>query len=104
MRYACEQGPHEVKILEQCIRSRRPIPDKIANAPELEVGLEFYYFAFRDLGTCRSIGFSLGPIPWTAMNDYALSNRLFGNDKESFIDLMMELDGLYLKWQGDIKH
>lgn len=82
---------------------RMPIPKKIANAPSLFFGLEFYYLAFRDLGTCRQIGFSLGPIPWTAINDYAISHNLTDGNKETFIELILELDSRFLEWRERTK-
>lgn len=53
---------------------RMPIPKKIANAPELRLGLELYLTAYFDLDSCRSLGMEAGQIPWTAVEDY--SDRL----------------------------
>lgn len=46
------------------------IPPVFHNAPELLPGLDFYFIAFQALNSCRSIGMSLGPIPWTAIVKY----------------------------------
>jgi len=77
-----------------------PLPGKIANAPDLEFGLEFYFFAFKDLNTCRSSGFALGNIPWTAINDYAFSNRLSGVARDDFFFIMDAVDAEYIEWQN----
>lgn len=63
-------GPHEQDLIKLCIQQKRPLPDFIANAPELKPGLEFYIEAFWELHTCRSIGMDVGPIPWTAVQTY----------------------------------
>lgn len=54
------------------MRSGRPLPDAIANAPELLPGLELYYEAFMHLHTDRRYHMG-GPsnIPWTAIIRYA---------------------------------
>jgi hypothetical protein len=41
-----ELGPHEQAIAKQAMRAGQPLPDRIANAPELEVGLQLYLQAF----------------------------------------------------------
>lgn len=35
-------------------------------------GLELYLNAFWDLNSCRQIGMDVGPIPWTAIQKYAI--------------------------------
>jgi hypothetical protein len=39
-------------------------------APEIGA-FNFYIEAFRELSTCRSSGFGLGPIPFTAIVEYS---------------------------------
>lgn len=34
-------------------------------------GLEFYWVAWTRLTTCRAFGMAAGPIPWTAIQEYA---------------------------------
>ena len=34
------------------------------------LGLEWLWFAYWDLNTCRSIGMDVGQIPWTAVMQY----------------------------------
>ena len=49
-----EQGPHEVMIAQQSVRMGQPLPARIANAPELMLGLQVYLQAFFDLDSERS--------------------------------------------------
>jgi hypothetical protein len=89
-----EQGPTEKTIIETCIRERRPLPDAIAKAPQLFMGLELYYVAYLDLSSCRSIGMAEGPIPWLAIYDYA---QRLGMDEEQRDDLLFFVQSLALR-------
>lgn len=91
----------EKKILEQCYRERLPIPDKIANAPDLYLGLDLYYSAFLDLSTCRSRGFGeLGEIPWTATLRWAEVHELDEEQRDSLFHHIRAMDDVYLKFQA----
>ena len=92
-----ELGQHEQSIAKQAIRSGQAIPDRIANAPELEMGLQLYLQAFFDLDSERTHGMSLSPIPWTSIAAYA---RAFEFDEEQTEDLfyfVRKLDSEHLK-------
>ena len=79
------------------MREKRPLPKKIQNAPELMLGLEFYFNAFDDLSSCRGIGFGLGPIPWTAMVQYCEEYDVVdASSQEDFFHYIRELDNVYL--------
>jgi hypothetical protein len=52
--------------------------------------------AFEQLTTCRAWGDIPGPIPWTAINDWAIANDLSGSDKQDFILIIMATDNSYL--------
>lgn len=69
--------------------------------PEPDITDEFFLGAFWQLGTCRSIGMGPGPIPWTAIKDYALHHRLEPDVTQAFIQIITALDGRYLKWVAD---
>lgn len=78
------------------MREGTPLPQRIQNAPQLAFGMQMYFSAFMDLTSCRQIGMSLGPIPWTAVNDYAL---YLGLDEEQSEDLHLfvrALDNEYM--------
>lgn len=81
------------------IRERRPIPEPIRNAPELGPGLEFYLSAFWDLHTCRQIGFGVGPIAWTATQEYAKIVCESPEEINDFHYLIKGLDNKYLEWR-----
>ncbi len=84
-------------ILEQARKQNLPIPDKIRNAPFLLPGLHFYYQAFLDLSTCRPLGMSEGPIPWSAINTYAERHELTDDDYDRFFILIRVMDVAYLE-------
>jgi len=71
--YDLEQGKTEEVILRQCVRERLPIPDAIANAPEMGHGLDFYLAAYVELSSCRVQD---GLIPWTAIANYCIAHDL----------------------------
>jgi hypothetical protein len=95
-----EQAPVEQRIIQQCTREGLPLPKKIANAPQLGLGLELYYDAFLELNSCRASGWGLMPIPWSAIRDYA---ETFDLDEEQFEDLyyyVRVMDTEFMKWHA----
>jgi hypothetical protein len=95
--YLLDMGPHEETIAKQALRMGNPIPDKIANAPELEIGLHLYLQAFLDLDSERSHTNGLTAIPWSSVARYA---EAFGFDDEQTEDLhylVRKLDSEHLK-------
>lgn len=91
-------GKIEGQLIRQSLNARLPLPDRIANAPQLFPGNERYYDAFCQLSTCRN----QGAIPWTAINDYA--NRMKFDD-ERYDDLLYfvrEMDVVYLAHQEKV--
>ena len=77
------------------MREGRKLPAKIANAPELRMGLELYYDAFRELTTCRASGWSLGPIPWLAMREYAVAFQFSEEQSNWLYYLVRQMDEAY---------
>jgi hypothetical protein len=63
---------------------------------EPEIGPFYFYLeAFHEIGTARSLGFGIGPIPFTAIAEYC---KLFQiEDFEEFHYLMRRLDHVYLE-------
>ena len=59
--------------MAQCFREGLPLPERIANAPALGLGLEIFYIGFHDLSSSRSVGMDIGPISWQTINDYCRS-------------------------------
>lgn len=96
MTYELEQGPTEDLIVDQALKARAPIPEKIANKPELLPGLAFYYEAFNALSSCRDMQFGVGRIPWTAANDFSLRYRMNLAEFERLWDLICRVDSVYI--------
>lgn len=88
-------GEHEEKLIEQMVRDGAPLPDHIQNAPTLTNGLQLYYNAFQDLSSCRAIGMSLGPIPWTALDQFCERYEIDGDQREDFFYHVSTLDEAY---------
>lgn len=95
-----EQGATEQAILRQCAQLKLPIPDAIANAPILTEGLELYFMAFLDLTTCRNQGMGDGPIPWTAIKDWAMYYGLNELQTDDLFYMIREMDAAYLDYRA----
>lgn len=90
-------GKDAARIIKECNRRRKPLPKTIREAPELRHGLGLYYEAFNELDTCRSFGMGVGPIPWSAVQEYALT---YGYSTEQADDLhffIQRMDVAYRK-------
>ena len=96
-----EQGPTEKVIIQQCVRQGLPLPDRIANAPELLLGLDFFYSAFMDLTTCRGTGYGTeGPISWLSILDWANEYGVEGEQREDLFYHIQKLDEVYLTFKA----
>jgi hypothetical protein len=73
------------------------MPDRIANAPELQMGLQLYIQAFFDLDSERSHGAGLTQIPWTRIRDYAEAAELDEEQTEDLIFFVRRLDAEHIK-------
>ena len=74
-----------------------PLPDAIANRPTLNDGLFFYWQAFADLSSDRSLGMAEGPIPWSAMDRYGYRHDIWGDEFDRLVYIIRGLDSEYLK-------
>ena len=97
--YVLEQGPVEKGIIKQALQQGLPIPKKIQNAPNFPFGLDLFYIAWEELGTCRPTAFGVGPIPWTAIHDYCLAHEIEGDQREAMFYHVSQLDETYIKHQ-----
>lgn len=95
-----EQGKSEAAIIAMARKTGMPLPDKIANKPELIGGLEIYWKAFVELSSDRQIGMAEGPIPWSSMNMWAIRHGIYGDDFDRFIAILRSLDEAYLQKQN----
>lgn len=92
-----EMGPIEQTIIRQAVQAGHPLPDRIANAPELQEGLQLYLQAFFDLDSERSHATAPTAIPWSSVQYYASS---FDFDEEQTEDLhffIRRMDSEHLK-------
>lgn len=67
--------------------------------PELAPWLQEPWGAFWKLSKCRQIGMGVGPIPWTAINDYSIRYGIAGDEFEEFEAHIDALDSAYLEHQ-----
>lgn len=96
MLYELQQGAHEAKIVEQAQKLGMPLPAVMANKPRLLMGLDFYWRAFWELSTDRDIGMAEGPIPWTAMNQWAIRYNIVNYEFDRFVILIKGMDSVYI--------
>ena len=88
-------------IIQRCYRDRLPLPNRIKNAPDLWLGLEFFYVAFLDLDSERPTGWNIGRIPWSAIDRYASYLGLIDPDDEQRGDLfylVRSLDSAFVEY------
>lgn len=89
-------------MIKQAEAFGEEIPEHIANAPELDIGLRIYYEAFLDLSTCRPLGMQEGPIPYTSITAYF--HQLVCMDSEQHwagVRIIQAMDGAYMKFRND---
>lgn len=94
-------APKERGIVEQAYRMGKPLPDNIANAPELLLGLDLYFTAFMDLTTERPIGYGEGPIPWSAVRRWCHEHAIIGEQLEDMHYHIRKLDSVYLDHRAE---
>jgi len=85
-------GESEQRIIKQAIRAGNPIPDRIANKPDLMIGLDLYLMAYFDLSTERPPSMTISPIPISKMKEYALYWNLEFEQTEDLIYLIRRMD------------
>lgn len=76
------------------------LPERMQNAPRLMLGLELYWSAFWDLTTCRTTGWSVAPIPWSAMREYVEVYELDEEQAESLFYLIRSMDNAYMDYRA----
>lgn len=79
------------------MRVGQPLPDRIANAPELKPGLQLFLQAFFDLDAERTHALTLTPIPWTSIKAYADAYALDEEQTEDLLFLVRRMDDAHLK-------
>ena len=82
-------------------RGRRTghISQEILDAPELQIGLELYWIAFCELGTCRPSAMAgVAPIPWTAVEQWADKEELDEEQNQRLHLILGRMDKAYSEW------
>jgi hypothetical protein len=79
-----------------------PLPERIANKPDVLIGLELYYVAFSDLTSCRGQGYGTeGPISWLTINQYADLQGFEGEQRQDLFYFVQHMDVVYLQYKTD---
>lgn len=84
-----------------CKTRRTELPEALANAPQLLMGLESYFSAFWELSTERHIGMGLGQIPASAMRSFARDEGMDDDEYDRFRYLVRSMDDAWLAHQGE---
>ncbi len=73
-------------------------PEVFQNAPDLREDLVVYWQAYDELSTCRGYAGMAGaptPIPWTAINEYAIRHRFAGDAFDDLVDIVRAVDDAF---------
>ena len=73
-----------------------PFPQAIANAPDLWMGLELFFGAFLDLDGDRPSGWTMRPIPWAVIIDYAQAYNIVDEQREDLLYFVRAMDKAYM--------
>jgi len=95
--YLLTLGTSSLSIARQAQRQGLPIPDAIANAPELQIGLQLYLDAFFDLDSERSHAFGVTRIPWSSIKNYAEQWQFDEQQTEDLLFFIKRMDASHLE-------
>ncbi len=102
--YGLTFGSQEEKIIAAAEEMGQEIPDTIEEKPEVRPDLWLYWEAYLDLTGTRTVGFGIGPIPWTAIDGFARRHGLNGPDEFLTLkDIVWGIDRAFMKWNEDKK-
>jgi len=101
LKYDLEHSKSEKTIVQQSRLNNLPIPEKFKNKPHLRPDLRFYWLAFLDLSSERTMGMSEGPIPWSRAVAYATWYGLSDEEVEDFWFLVGRMDEAYLRKRAE---
>ena len=87
--------------IDAALDKGRDLPDWFLEEPPLLPGDQFYLDAFWDLSTCRPVGMSEGPIPWTSIVEYWRMSGLDDDTMELFVGVIRAMDAEYMIWRND---
>lgn len=101
LKYDLEQSKSEKIVVQQARLNNLPVPEKMKNKPILRPDLRFYWMAFLDLSSERTMGMSEGPIPWSRAVAYATWYGLSDEEIEDFWVLIGRMDEAYLRKRAE---
>jgi len=76
---------------------KKPLPERIQNAPDLLHGLELYFEAFLELNTCRPMGWGPAPIPSFYIDEFCRKHELDEEESEDMQYHIRLMDQAFLK-------
>lgn len=85
-------------MLRQAYRRGEPPPEVFQNAPELRPDLLPFWRAYDELSTCRGYAGMSGvplPIPWTAIDAYAMRHGFSGEMFDDLVDILRAMDDAF---------
>lgn len=91
-------APHEKNLAMQAMRMGQEMPSRIANAPQLQIGLQLFLQAFLDLDTDRQAAMSVLPIPYSSIWNYTAAFELDDEQTADVFYHVRSMDNFYLKW------
>jgi hypothetical protein len=97
-------GEHAEAVQKQVEDQKLPFekwPKFLRDRPVLLPGLELYYAAFMDLSTTRSIGFGIGPIPITAIYEYADREDFEPDTRQALFEHVRAMDTAFLRYHRE---
>jgi hypothetical protein len=79
------------------IEDGREPPPAYHQQPEIPEWYQFYWSAFNELSSERQISMGVGPIPRSAIRDYAVEYELSGDMSDKFMRIIHGLDVEYVE-------
>ena len=97
---AAEADAMAAQLAKAKRNSGAPPPPRPLGRPDEAAGDAWWLTAFRRLSTCRAFyGDTPGPLPWSALRDYAADHQLPPTLRSVFFSVMEALDQ---KWRDHI--
>lgn len=94
LQHEIQFGKYEEQIRK--VAAQRGDPNPFPDKPVLSSAFYFYWVAFQDLNSVRTAGFSIGPIPWTAVDRYAHRHELSNEEFDLLWAIISHVDNTYL--------
>jgi hypothetical protein len=92
-----EMGPIEQSIARQAMRAGNKLPERIANAPQVQPHLIMYLQAFFDLDSERSHALVPTSIPWSSIKGYAEAYNFDEEETEELLFFIRKMDTSHLE-------